>query len=246
MRPMRPPRHDAPTPRPSPGDAGASLVSAAPEVEAEAIAALTPYLVPRRFAAGSTLWLQGSRAGLLVVLERGRVKAVRDHPDGSATLLYIFSPGNVFGFLPFVDGGPYPATAIAIDDVEARVMTRDALVRAIRSDPEVALTLLTALGQRLRGAFQRVGELAQRRAVVRVAAGVVSLLAPHEDGPTTTIEVPDPAYTFAEELGVTPETLSRELNRLAHEGALHRLGPRRWQVLDAPRLRAIAAGHEDE
>ena len=211
----------------------------------EALLVLEPYLRTRRFRAGHVLWVEGEASGRLVLLKRGRVKAVRVLPDGSSVLLYVFSAGDLFGFLPLVDGGPYPATSIAVDDVEARVMSRSTLRRAVRENPRVAMVLLRALGTRLRQAFDRLGDQAQGSSVARVAAAL-SLLLPAEDpGPTTIIDVPRPIHGFAADVGMTPETFSRAVTQLAEAGLLRRLSAPRLQILDARRLRGIAAGRED-
>jgi hypothetical protein len=44
---------------------------------------------------------------------------------------------------------------------------------------------------------------------------------------------------------MTPETFSRGVTQLAEAGILRRLSPPRLQVLDARRLRGIAAGRDD-
>lgn len=226
------------------GDWGAGSDGALAGVT-ETFKVLQSYLRPRRFRAGQVLWVEGEASGRLVLLERGRVKAVRFLPDGSSVLLYVFAAGDLFGFLPFVDGGPYPATSIAVDDVEARVMSRSALHRAVRENPQVAMVLLRALGTRLRQAFDRLGDQAQGSSTARVAAAL-SLLLPGEDpGPATLIDVPRPIHEFAADVGMTPETFSRAVTQLAKAGLLRRLAPPRLQVLDARRLRGIAAGRDD-
>jgi CRP/FNR family transcriptional regulator len=50
-------------------------------------------------------------------------------PTGRAVTLFVFGPGDVFGFLPFLDGEPYPAYAQAIDDVLADVIPQTGLQR---------------------------------------------------------------------------------------------------------------------
>lgn len=213
--------------------------------EQETIRVLAPHLQARRYRAGQVLWTEGEVSGRLVLLDRGRVKAVRVLPDGSSVLLYVFAAGDLFGFLPFVDGGPYPATAIAVDDVEARVMSRSTLRRAIEQDPKVAMVLLGALGRRLRQAFSRLGDQAQRSSTARVAAALSLLLPAGAGAETLTIDVPTPIHGFAGDVGMTPETFSRAVTGLVEAGVLHRLASPRLQVLDARRLRSIAAGHDD-
>ncbi len=212
----------------------------------ETIQVLEPYLRPRRYQAGQVLWTEGEVSGRLVLLNAGRVKAVRVLPDGSSVLLYVFSAGDLFGFLPFVDGGPYPATAIAVDDVDALVMSRSALRQAIQSDSQVAMVLLEALGTRLRQAFGRLGDQAQRGSLARVAAALSLLLPPSATlDATTIINVPSPIHEFAADVGMTPETFSRAVTRLVESGVLARLARPRLQVLDAKRLRNIASGQSE-
>jgi CRP-like cAMP-binding protein len=211
----------------------------------EPLRVLEPYLRTRRFRAGQVLWVEGEASGRLVLLERGRVKAVRVLPDGSSVLLYVFAAGDLFGFLPLVDGGPYPATSIAVDDVEARVMSRSTLHQAVRENPEVAMVLLGALGTRLRQAFARLGDQAQGTSIARVAAALSLLLPAEGSGAATVIDVPRPIHGFAADVGMTPATFSRAVTQLAEAGLLRRLASPRLQVLDARRLRGIAAGRDD-
>lgn len=191
------------------------------------------------------LWTEGERSGRLVVIDAGRIKAVRTLPDGHSVLVYVFGPGDIFGFLPFLDGGPYPATAIAVDDVQARVMTRSALRAAVREDSELAFVLLGALGTRLRQALLRVGDNAQKHAPARVAAALSLLLPASQSvsGATVILDVPSPLHAFAEDLHMTPETFSRAVSGLVSQGILHRLPGGRLQVLDPERLARVAAGH---
>ncbi len=216
-------------------------------LDTAALSPLQSYLRPRRFRAGHVLWTEGEVDGRLVVLDRGRVKILRVRPNGGSTLLYLFGPGTVFGFLPFLDGGAYPATAVALDDIKARTMSRSSLRQAVQDDPQVSLVLLQALGTRLRQAFTRIDELGQRGAVPRVAAAVAALLpAGSTVADLPIVELPGPAHVFAQEIGVQPETFSRTLSRLVDRGILHRLGPGRVQVLEPERLVRIAAGRDDD
>ncbi len=213
----------------------------------ETVKALKPYLHARHYKAGQVLWTEGEVSGRMVLLVRGRVKVVRVLSDGSSVLLYVFSAGDVFGFLPFVDGGPYPATAIAVDEVDARVMSRSELREAIHRDPQVAMVLLGALGKRLRQAFGRVGDQAQRSSLARVAAALSLLLAEGgSSNPATIIDVPSPIHDFAADVGMTPETFSRAVTQLVESGVLQRLAVPQLQVLDAKRLRQIASGQSDK
>ena len=89
-------------------------------------------------------------------MRTGRVKIYRLLPNARSVTLFLFGPGHVFGFLPFIDGGPYPAYAQAIEDVAADVMPRSVLLRLLRADAELAPRLISLLGRRLREAFNLI------------------------------------------------------------------------------------------
>ena len=91
----------------------------------KALEPLAPHFHPRRFPAGTVLWRAGESPSMIVAIETGHIKVYRTLPGGTVAAFYLFGPGELFGFLPFLDGRPYPATAEAIDDVRARTMSRE-------------------------------------------------------------------------------------------------------------------------
>lgn len=202
---------------------------------------LEPYLVVRKVKAGVMLWEEGDAANQLVVVSKGHFQALRYRPGGRQVPLFLFGPGDVFGFLPLLDGQSYPATVRALEDSEILGLSRNAMASALREHEDLALDLLRILGRRLREALTRVEAYSHKEALARVAGGLLGLMP--WDGPVkgiTIIQLPGSAKAFAEDLGVAPETLSRALARLIQTSLLHRLGPRRFQVLDAAGLRMTA------
>ncbi len=203
----------------------------------EALAVLDPYFRSRRFSARTILWRTGDTPSMVVAIGTGHIKVYRTLPGGTVAALYLFGPGDLFGFLPFLDGRPYPATAEAIDDVCARTISREGLLRGLREDPAVALPLFSFLGRRLREAFDRIELLSARGALPRVAAALAALLQEGNLGTTTIVSLPASSGEFARVLGITPESFSRAVTDLAEAGVIHRLGRGRFQILDPESLR---------
>lgn len=202
-------------------------------------ALLAPYAHHGTFRAGDLLWREGDDSGMLVALESGRVKIFRAVPTGGAVTIYLFGPGDVFGFMPLLDGQPYPASAQALDEAAALVVSRTDLRAAFERDPQVALALVKLLATRLREAFDRIERSSVPEVLPRVAAALTSLL-PGGAGPLVVVELPVRAREFAAAIGIAPESLSRALTKLVGAGVLHRLGPRKLQVLDIGALRKAA------
>lgn len=207
----------------------------------QALAMLAPYFRPRRFPAGSVLWRAGETPSMVVAIETGHIKVYRTLQGGNVAPLYLFGPGELFGFLPFLDGRPYPATAETIDDVRARTMSREGLLGGLRNNPDVALPLFSFLGRRLREAFDRIELLSARGALHRVAAALAALLHEGDPGTTTIVSLPVSSGEFARALGITPESFSRAVTELAETEVIHRLGRGRFQVLDPNALRAATS-----
>jgi len=180
---------------------------------------------------------------MLVRIRTGRVKVYRLLPTGRAVTLYLFGPGDVFGFLPFLDGLGYPAYAQALEDVEAEVMARSALLRLLRAEPDLAVTLISLLGQRLRAAFDLIQALSTPTARARVAGALVPLLpsCPSSTTGSPEVHLPVSAHEFAGALGLTPEAFSRALTAMAQDGILERSGPTSYRILDPAALEAERA-----
>lgn len=212
----------------------------------EALELLRDHLHVRHFRKGNFLWREGDTTGMLVVLRTGRVKVYRVLPQGREVTLFIFGPGELFGFLPFLDGKAYPAHARALEDVEAEVMARATLLQVFRSEPELGVTLISLLGNRLRACFDLIRSLSLPGARARVAQALLAI-GPHDDAAVErpVIRLPVSAQEFAGAIGIVPETFSRAMTSLVQKGILERVGSGRYRVLDLEELqRATEPGPE--
>ena len=218
-----------------------AVPGAAPDLGAEVRALLAPHFQVRHFRKGSLLWREGETEGLLVAMRTGRVKIYRLLPNARSVTLFLFGPGHVFGFLPFIDGGPYPAYAQAIEDVAADVMPRSVLLRLLRADAELAPRLISLLGRRLREAFNLIEGLSTPGAPSRVAGALLALLPDEHDQEPVVLRLPVTAQEFAGAMGIAPETFSRALKRLEDDRILAREGVGRYRVLDLDSLRRAAS-----
>ncbi len=212
----------------------------------EALGLLRDHLHARHFRKGNFLWREGDTTGMLVVLRTGRVKVYRVLPEGREVTLFIFGPGDLFGFLPFLDGQAYPAHARALEDVEADVMPRATLLQVFRSEPELAVTLISFLGKRLRACFDLIRSLSMPGARARVAQALLAISPPDEaTGAQPVIHLPVSAHEFAGAIGIVPETFSRAMTSLVQEGILERVGSGGYRVLNLEQLqRATDPGSE--
>lgn len=173
----------------------------------------------------------------MVSIVQGKVKIFPPLGDGKQAPIYIFGPDDMFGFLPFIDGSPYPAGAEVIEDTQARVMTREKLHAAMRQDSDVAIFLPGHLGRRPPHAFDQIERLSTCGVLPRTAAALLSLsVCPGKNEHSEIITLPVSSREYAAFIGLTPESFSRGITRLVDLRILHRLGGNSFQVLDTERL----------
>ncbi len=120
---------------------------------------LAEVLEEASFGAGEVLFKFGAPGDALYLIRKGRVELSVKDTTGAKVVLAVAEPGDFFGELSLLDGGPRTADAVALERVELLVLDRDDLLLFFRSEPTAALDMLTEMGQRVRHS----GELVRRR-----------------------------------------------------------------------------------
>jgi uncharacterized membrane protein len=113
-------------------------------------ATLSELLDPCRFAKGDTVFSFGDSGESLYLVRSGRVEVYVENFQGDKIPLAENEPGDIFGEISLLDGGPRTATAVAMDDTECLLLDRNKLLEFVTRHPHAALDLLTVMGRRLR------------------------------------------------------------------------------------------------
>lgn len=201
-----------------------------------AIRIIADRAIERRFATGDILFRAGEPAdGLMVVLE-GKVRVVRKAGD-RAQVVHVERVGGTLGEVPVFSGGGYPATAFAAEPTVCALIGRDVMLAAVKANPETAFVLLERLAQRVRGLVERLDRTALRPVSARLAE---YLIARADARRRAVIAIGMTQQQLAEELGTVREVVVRELQALRSAGLVRALGGGRFEIVDAPALRARA------
>jgi CRP-like cAMP-binding protein len=213
------------------------------ELGEAALHALSGLFVSRCVERGAIVFLEGDEADRFFLVASGKLKAFRHTPPAHEITVFALGRGDFFGFVPLLDGGPYPVSVSALTAAELLVLYRPDFLRFITDNPSFCLCLLAHTARRLRECIAQVETLGRQGAVARVAHALLSLVPAEtaERGATTAI-LPFTQAEFAQVLHVTPENLSRALAKLRRDGLVERLGPRRFRIPDVEALRHTADG----
>ena len=107
---------------------------------------LSDKIVPRN----TRLFRQGDKGDAMYLIENGRVRiSIRDADKQEVTLAEL-AQGDFFGEMAIIDGRQRSADAQVIEDARLAILSRDAFLSFVRTNPDVALKMLSALTDRLR------------------------------------------------------------------------------------------------
>ena len=177
----------------------------------------------RRLDADQVLFLAGEPCtGFYVVLE-GAVRLLKPRPDLEETLLNVVHPSQSFAEAALFAGGVFPVTARAMEDTLLARVPREPFLALLRSDAELCLKMLGSLAAWHHRLTQQVQQL---RAVDSGGRLKAWLLEEARRSPQGTILLRMPKKILAAQLGMTPETLSRQLGQLKSLGFIRVEGPR--------------------
>src|SRR5881227_2238845 len=136
----------------------------------EAAAKLCELLETLDCRADTFLFHAGEPGNAMYLIERGKVRICVQAIDGHEVTLTELGRGDFFGELVLLDGQRRSADARVAEDARLAVLSRDHFLSFMRSNPNVALEMLTALANRLRRTDELLRHSVTRNVNVEEAA----------------------------------------------------------------------------
>jgi CRP/FNR family transcriptional regulator len=196
--------------------------------------------VRKLFSAGELLFSEGEPCSGLHIIVRGKVRIFKTSASGREQVLAENVPGESIAEIPIFDGGPYPASAAAVEDTDLAFISRRDFNAYCLEHPEVALKVLSVVGARLRRLVGIIEELSFTTIRQRLISALIKLA--QNEGKTTArgieFQLPSTHQELAHQLGTVRELISRNLMRLQAEGLLD-VDARQIVVKDIKGLSAI-------
>lgn len=178
----------------------------------------------RSFSSGTTIFSEGEKGDSLHVVVDGRVRITVTSGSGDEATVATIGPGDCFGEFSLLDGRPRSASAIASSATRTFMVTREAFVEWVSERPGAALAILETLSLRLRRTDEALADLAFLDLAHRLAKQLIALASIHTpDGPPSLdppIRIQVTQGELASMLGVSRESVNKQLNTFAREGWL--------------------------
>lgn len=193
----------------------------------------------RSYRRGEILFSAGDAGDALFGVVSGRIRISTGNADGREIFLNIMAPGDTFGEIALLDGGPRTATATAIDASELVSLKREPLFALLEKEPGTALELLRLCGERLRWTSGLLEDAALLDAPARLAKRLLSLCELHGEDVAGGRAVKISQEELASFLGVTRQAVNGQLQEWKAKGWVG-LGRGTVVLHDAAALRKVA------
>ena len=158
-------------------------------------------------------------------------------------IVRVVHPGDLFGFAKALQRLDYPGTALCVSEALALCWPTDLWPRFIDRNPQLAITALNTIGQRLDEAHTRIREMSTEEVERRVAHAVLRLSkqAGKAEDAGVRIDFPITRQDIAEMTGTTLHTVSRIMSAWESKGLVSG-GRQRLLVRNVAGLKALADG----
>jgi len=210
-----------------------------PRAQREALVGAAELIHLRR---GAMVFRQGdpvhAAGGGFYGLAAGSIKISSLRQDGREAILAVLEPGNWFGEITLIDGSPRTHDATALESLDLLVVPPEAFAQQMR-DVVFANAIAAMLAARVRMLYGLTEDATLRSLRARVAHRLLVLArgdATQSVHLRRTLMLPQEALAMM--LGITRQTLSKELNALARDQVIS-IGYGRIDLLSVEALQAL-------
>ena len=180
--------------------------------------ALDPKTLKRRsLAKNEVLFRQGDKVTAIYFIEAGQLRLERRTFDGR-TLIVGTTPANKYFVEAALFSEVFHCDAVATEASRVCIYPKTAVLKALRTDPDAALSFLALIAQ-------QVIELRQTIEIMKVRSAkerVMLYLDFHAKPDTRSVALPPHLQDIASELGLTRESFYRTLASLERAGTIKR------------------------
>jgi CRP-like cAMP-binding protein len=211
------------------------------DVSAETLHRLAQGIEMREVRRRQVLYLPGDPGATVFFVHGGRVKVSKVTPDGKELTLAYRGPGEIFGELAMVDGGPREEMAEATENALISELDRNEFEKIVQREGMIGYRLTKVVAQRRRDVENKIEQLVFKDVNAKLAELLLKLAAEYgiEDSRGTLVALKITHQEMANLIGSTRETVSLTLSQFKRRGLIQTDG-RKVILADREGLRALS------
>ena len=165
------------------------------------------------------IYREGDTSAGMFVLFTGKVHLCNYSCEGQIQIFSMIEPVIMFNEITAIDGGPNPATAIAVKDCLTWNIGYEAFENLVKQypDPAIGLAMLRVMAGRSRDLIALCGDLSFRPVISRCAKLLFDL---SKNGTKPIVRKEYPLSDLSARVATAPESISRSLSWLCKKGII--------------------------
>lgn len=201
--------------------------------------------VTRRLGPDEVLFLKGDEGDALYGVLSGRIKISTAAPGGKEIILNVINPGDVFGEIALLDGGPRSADASAMSMTTLMAIPRRDFVQLMEREPRLSTHLLRLVCARLRVTSEMIEDAAFLTLPGRLAKRLLALADLQGEKAEGGVGIAMSQSDLAQIMGTSRESINKHLQRWRQAGSIT-IGRARLTITDREALQEIVDSDGDE
>ncbi len=177
---------------------------------------ISQHSTTRTYPKNTVIITEGDPAEMLYIIVKGKVKILLNDEAGKEVIINCQGPGEYFGELALIDEAQRSASVMTMETSTFSVISKHSFRDLLAKNPNIALSLIRDLTQRVRVLTDNVKSLALLDVYGRVAKTLLNMATEH-DGKLL-IEDRLTQQDIASRIGASREMVSRILKDLAAGG----------------------------
>ena len=193
----------------------------------------------KKIKKGTILFHEGAYPKGVFILKKGKVKIFQRSRNGSEQIVYIYVPGDMFGYRPILSNDRHPASAMAIEDSGVYFLSPENFNKILTRSASFSNFLLRNLSNEFSVLVNRIAAFGQRSVKERLALSLLMLNEKYRQSPQESAEIVLSRTDLAALVGTTIETVARMVGQLKQDRIIKTLG-RRIVIMDSKSLHKLA------
>ncbi len=197
----------------------------------------------RKYKKGEFLFRPGETAERLWIVNEGSVKVFRYTIDGKEQILYLLTEGNFLGDLNLFKENRYEYYSSALENTRLCTLTRKNFQQLLLEVPTINEKILAYAYDRISSLEKQIQTVTSKDVSFRLANFLLHFSRHFgiKKGEEIEITFPISREDIANYLGLTRETVSRQLSQFQGMNLIIMEGNKKVRILDIEELRHLAA-----
>jgi len=211
------------------------------DIPADAMQRLVKAVELKEIRRRQVVYLPGDPGDAVYFVNGGRLKVSKVTRDGKELTLAYRVPGEIFGELCLIEGGPREEMAEAMENALISVIERGLFETILQKEGAMGARLVKIVAQRRREVENKIEQLIFKDVNAKLAELLLRLGEEYgiEDSRGTLVSLKITHQEMANLIGSTRETVSLTLSQFKRRGFIHTDG-RKVILADRDGLRALA------